>query len=45
MNPAARTVIDIGGQDSKVICLDENGAVSNFIMNDKCAAERDAFWK
>ena len=30
--PDARTVIDIGGQDAKVICLDENGNVGNFIM-------------
>ncbi|MBR2527887.1 MAG: 2-hydroxyacyl-CoA dehydratase [Blautia sp.] len=38
-----RTVIDIGGQDSKVICLDENGHVSNFVMNDKCAAGTGRF--
>lgn len=38
LNPEVRTVIDIGGQDSKVIRLDENGAVANFVMNDKCAA-------
>lgn len=37
LNPEVRTVIDIGGQDSKVIRLDENGAVANFVMNDKCA--------
>ena len=47
--PRARTVIDIGGQDSKVICLDGNGNVTNFVMNDKCAAgtrrEQGAFWK
>ena len=36
--PAARTVIDIGGQDSKVIQLDEHGNLSDFLMNDKCAA-------
>jgi len=33
-----RTVIDIGGQDCKVISLDHNGMVKDFIMNDKCAA-------
>jgi predicted CoA-substrate-specific enzyme activase len=33
-----RTVIDIGGQDSKVISLDAGGMVSDFIMNAKCAA-------
>jgi len=36
--PDARTVIDIGGQDSKVILLDENGEVRDFAMNDRCAA-------
>ena len=36
--PAARTILDIGGQDSKVIWLDERGAVSDFMMNDRCAA-------
>lgn len=41
--PQARTVIDIGGQDSKVICLDKNGAVKNFVMNDKCAAGTGRF--
>jgi (R)-2-hydroxyacyl-CoA dehydratese activating ATPase len=38
-----RTVIDIGGQDSKVISLDESGAVRNFAMNDKCAAGTGRF--
>jgi len=35
--PTCRTIIDIGGQDSKIIELDENG-VKKFQMNDKCAA-------
>lgn len=39
----ARTIIDIGGQDSKVIRLDENGQVVNFVMNDKCAAGTGRF--
>lgn len=43
LNPEIRTIVDIGGQDSKVICLDETGAVSNFIMNDKCAAGTGRF--
>lgn len=43
LNPAVRTVIDIGGQDSKVIRIDENGTVENFIMNDKCAAGTGRF--
>ncbi|MGA3086366.1 MAG: acyl-CoA dehydratase activase [Thermodesulfobacteriota bacterium] len=41
--PNARTVIDIGGQDAKVIRLDENGRVENFVMNDKCAAGTGRF--
>ena len=41
--PRARTIIDIGGQDSKVIGLDENGKVINFTMNDKCAAGTGRF--
>ena len=43
LDPQVRTVIDIGGQDSKVIRLDENGAVVNFVMNDKCAAGTGRF--
>ena len=43
LNPEVRTVIDIGGQDSKVIRLDENGAVANFVMNDKCSAGTGKF--
>ena len=39
----ARTVIDIGGQDSKVIEINENGEVVNFVMNDKCAAGTGRF--
>ena len=41
--PDARTIIDIGGQDSKVIHLDEAGGVVNFVMNDKCAAGTGRF--
>ncbi|MDP8257474.1 MAG: acyl-CoA dehydratase activase [Candidatus Alcyoniella australis] len=36
--PRVRTVIDIGGQDAKVIKLDEAGELADFVMNDKCAA-------
>lgn len=39
----ARTVIDIGGQDSKVIKLDADGRVEDFAMNDKCAAGTGRF--
>jgi (R)-2-hydroxyacyl-CoA dehydratese activating ATPase len=41
--PRARTVIDIGGQDSKVIEIDEDGNIVNFTMNDKCAAGTGRF--
>ena len=36
--PQVRTVLDVGGQDIKAIQCDEKGKVSNFLMNDKCAA-------
>jgi len=35
---AVRTVLDVGGQDIKVIQCDDKGKVANFLMNDKCAA-------
>lgn len=41
--PDVRTVIDIGGQDSKVISLNSDGRVVNFAMNDKCAAGTGRF--
>ncbi|GAI41893.1 unnamed protein product, partial [marine sediment metagenome] len=41
--PVVRTIIDIGGQDSKVIQLDEAGMVVRFEMNDKCAAGTGRF--
>lgn len=41
--PEARYIIDIGGQDSKFITLDENGNVASFVMNDKCAAGTGRF--
>ena len=41
--PQARTIIDIGGQDSKAITIDHHGRVTNFIMNDKCAAGSGRF--
>lgn len=41
--PEAMTIVDIGGQDSKVIKLDEDGNVVNFVMNDKCAAGTGRF--
>jgi len=41
--PSARTVVDIGGQDSKIIAMDDAGNVTNFVMNDKCAAGTGRF--
>ena len=38
MFPRTRTVLDIGGQDTKAIQLDEEGIVTSFQMNDRCAA-------
>lgn len=43
LDSSIRTVIDIGGQDSKVISLDYEGNVNNFLMNDKCAAGTGKF--
>jgi (R)-2-hydroxyacyl-CoA dehydratese activating ATPase len=41
--PETRTIIDIGGQDSKIIRVDEHGNVNDFVMNDKCAAGTGRF--
>ncbi|MGA7616477.1 MAG: BadF/BadG/BcrA/BcrD ATPase family protein [Thermoanaerobaculia bacterium] len=38
MFPSTRTVLDIGGQDTKAIQLDADGIVTSFQMNDRCAA-------
>ncbi len=43
LNSEVRTVIDIGGQDSKVIKLGREGRVLDFVMNDKCAAGTGRF--
>jgi len=43
LDNSIRTVVDIGGQDSKVIALDDTGNVKDFIMNDKCAAGTGRF--
>lgn len=45
MNPAVRTVVDIGGQDCKVIALDAKGKVVEFVMNDRCAAGTGRFFE
>jgi predicted CoA-substrate-specific enzyme activase len=41
--PEVKTIIDIGGQDSKGIRVDETGNVIDFVMNDKCAAGTGRF--
>ncbi len=41
--PDCRSIIDIGGQDSKIIALDSGGKVMDFVMNDKCAAGTGRF--
>jgi len=41
--PGTRTVIDMGGQDSKAISVGANGEVLDFVMNDKCAAGTGRF--
>jgi (R)-2-hydroxyacyl-CoA dehydratese activating ATPase len=43
VSPGARTVIDIGGQDSKLIRLSADGRVTDFVMNDRCAAGTGRF--
>lgn len=42
-NPDCRTIIDIGGQDAKVIRLGDRGTITDFVMNDKCAAGTGRF--
>lgn len=43
MAPGCHAVIDIGGQDSKVMTLDRDGTVRDFLMNDRCAAGTGRF--
>ena len=43
LDPSVRSLIDIGGQDSKAVVMDGNGKVVNFTMNDKCAAGTGRF--
>jgi len=45
MCPSVRTVVDIGGQDCKVMSLDEKGNVLEFVMNDRCAAGTGRFFE
>lgn len=41
--PGIRTIIDIGGQDVKVLSLNDQGMLDNFVMNEKCAAGTGRF--
>jgi predicted CoA-substrate-specific enzyme activase len=41
--PTVRTILDLGGQDCKAIKCDDNGRVTDFVMNDKCAAGTGRF--
>jgi predicted CoA-substrate-specific enzyme activase len=43
LDSSVRSLIDIGGQDSKAVVMDAEGKVSNFTMNDKCAAGTGRF--
>ena len=43
LDPETRSIIDIGGQDSKAIVIDKHGKVIDFVMNDKCAAGTGRF--
>ena len=43
--PTVRTVVDIGGQDCKVMSLGEKGKVLEFVMNDRCAAGTGRFFE
>ncbi len=43
LNPAVRSIIDVGGQDSKVLAINPDGTVKDFSMNDKCAAGTGRF--
>jgi predicted CoA-substrate-specific enzyme activase len=43
LDPSIRSLIDIGGQDSKAVVMDGEGKVVNFTMNDKCAAGTGRF--
>jgi predicted CoA-substrate-specific enzyme activase len=43
--PTVRTVVDIGGQDCKVMSLNDNGKVIEFVTNDRCAAGTGRFFE
>ena len=43
--PETKMIIDIGGQDSKAIAVNDKGEVADFVMNDKCAAGTGRFFE
>lgn len=45
LHPQVRTIIDVGGQDCKVISVSESGKVVDFAMNNKCAAGTGKFFE
>lgn len=45
MSPTVRTVVDIGGQDCKVMSISAEGKVVEFVMNDRCAAGTGRFFE
>lgn len=45
MSPGVRLIVDIGGQDSKAILVDEWGTAENFAMNDRCASGTGRFFE
>ncbi len=45
MVPGVRLVVDIGGQDSKAITVDDEGLVQEFAMNDRCASGTGRFYE
>lgn len=45
VNPAVQTIVDIGGQDCKVISVNKKGRVVDFQMNDKCSAGTGRFFE
>lgn len=45
IHPRVRTILDIGGQDTKAISIDEKGNLMKFEMNDKCAAGTGRFFE
>ena len=45
MSPTVRTVVDIGGQDCKVMSISDEGKVVEFVMNDRCAAGTGRFFE